>query len=56
MPNSDKIVLRRWTEGGYEVWEGPLSGGRTVAAVINLLDETQTLTLDLLDVGLQSAS
>jgi alpha-galactosidase len=46
---------RRWTEEGYEVWAGPLSGGRTVAAVINLFDEPQTLTLDLPDVGLQSA-
>jgi alpha-galactosidase len=46
---------RRWTEEGYEVWAGPLSGGRTVAAVINLKDEARTLTLDLPDVGLQKA-
>lgn len=38
------------------MWAGPFSGGRTVAAVINLFDHPQTLTLDLPDVGLQSAS
>jgi len=47
---------RRWTEEAFELWAGPLSGGRTVAAVINLLDKTKTLTLNLPDVGLQSAS
>ena len=47
---------RRWTEEGYEVWAGPLSGGRTVVAVINLDDVDRTLTLDLPDVGLQTAA
>jgi alpha-galactosidase len=37
------------------VWARPLSGGRTVAAVINLFDEPQILTLDFQDVILQSA-
>lgn len=46
---------RRWTEDGYEVWSGPLSGNRTVVAVINLKDEARTLTLDLPDVGIQRA-
>lgn len=46
---------RRWTEEGYEVWAGPLSGNRTVVALINLLNETRTLSLDLPDIGLQSA-
>jgi alpha-galactosidase len=45
---------RRWTDE-YEVWAGPLSGGRTVVAVINLLDTATALTLDLPDVGLQKA-
>ena len=46
---------RRWTDGGYEVWAGPLSGGRTVVAVINLNDVARSLTLDLPDVGIQTA-
>jgi alpha-galactosidase len=46
---------RRWTDAGYEVWAGPLTGGRTVVAVINLEDVARTLTLDLPDVGFQSA-
>ncbi len=46
---------RRWTEEGYEVWAGALSGGRMVAAVINLKDEARDLTLDLPDIGLQKA-
>ncbi|KAJ5999436.1 hypothetical protein N7451_007246 [Penicillium sp. IBT 35674x] len=46
---------RRWTEEGYEVWSGPLSGDRVVAAVINWDDEERELTLDLPDVGLQYA-
>lgn len=47
---------RRWTEEGYEIWAGPLSGDRTVVALINLFDETRELTLNLPDVGFQSAS
>ncbi|PYI11963.1 putative alpha-galactosidase D [Aspergillus sclerotiicarbonarius CBS 121057] len=46
---------RRWTEGGYEVWSGPLSNDRTVAAVINWHNESRDLTLDLPDIGLQHA-
>jgi alpha-galactosidase len=45
---------RRWTDE-YEVWASPLSGGRTVVAIINLQDFETTLTLDLPDVGLQKA-
>lgn len=47
---------RRWTEQGYEVWAGPLSGNRTVVALINLFNETRDLTMDLPDVGLQYAA
>ena len=47
---------RRWTGDGYEVWAGPLSGGRTVAALINLDDASRSLALDLPDIGLQSAA
>ncbi|KAK1140988.1 hypothetical protein N8T08_009734 [Aspergillus melleus] len=58
--NQDKLGVsasfrRRWADEGYEVWSGPLSGGRTVAALINWNDEARDLTLNLPDVGLQSA-
>ncbi|KAJ5034874.1 uncharacterized protein L3040_008142 [Drepanopeziza brunnea f. sp. 'multigermtubi'] len=46
---------RRWTEEGYEVWAGELSGERTVVAVINLKNEARELTLDLPDAGVQRA-
>lgn len=46
---------RRWTQEGYELWAGPLSGGRTVAALINLSEKAQQLTLNLPDLGFQSA-
>jgi alpha-galactosidase len=46
---------RRWTDQGYEVWAGPLSGGRIVVAVFNLDNVARTLTLDLPDAGYQRA-
>lgn len=46
---------RRWTADGYEVWAGPLSGNRTVVALINLQNTERTLTLNFPDVGLQKA-
>lgn len=48
-------LKRRWSEEGYEVWSGPLSNGRTVAALINWADETRELTLNLPDIGVQFA-
>ncbi|RAL11768.1 alpha-galactosidase D [Aspergillus homomorphus CBS 101889] len=48
-------LRRRWTEEGYEVWSGPLSGGRTVAALVNWRNESRELTLDLADIGFQHA-
>lgn len=48
-------LRRRWTEQNYDVWSGPLAGGRTVAAVVNWADEPRDLTLDLPDIGLQHA-
>jgi alpha-galactosidase len=48
-------LTRRWSEEGYEVWSGPLSGDRVVAAVINWNGEEKELTLNLPDVGLQYA-
>jgi len=44
---------RRWTEEGYELWAGPLSGNRMVVALINLQDEAKELTLPLPVVGVQ---
>ena len=46
---------RRWTDAGYEIWAGSLSGGRTVVAVINWNNVARSLTLDLPDVGFQTA-
>jgi alpha-galactosidase len=46
---------RRWTEEGYEVLAGPLSGGKAVPTNINLFDKPQLLTLDPPDVEFQSA-
>ena len=48
--------VRRWSQAGYEVWSGPLSGNRTVVALINWSDEERELQLDLPDVGLQTAA
>ncbi|CAI7575810.1 unnamed protein product [Penicillium pancosmium] len=48
-------LKRRWSEEKYEVWSGPLSKGRTVAALINWADETRELTLNLPDIGVQFA-
>lgn len=46
---------RRWTEDRYEVWSGPLTGDRVVAALINWDEKKRKLTLDLPDVGVQYA-
>ncbi len=48
-------LKRRWSDQGYEVWSGPLEGGRTVVAVINWRGEEREIALDLPDVGLQFA-
>lgn len=48
-------LTRRYSMAGFDVWAGPLSGGRTIAALINWNNETVTGTLNLPDVGLQSA-
>ncbi|KAF1353391.1 glycoside hydrolase superfamily [Delphinella strobiligena] len=48
-------LTRRWTEEGFDVWAGPISGNRTVAALVNWNDFTLNATLDLPHVGLQSA-
>jgi alpha-galactosidase len=46
---------RRWTEDQYEIWTGPLSKNRTVAAMINWADADRELLFNLPDAGLQFA-
>lgn len=58
--NQDNLAIpanltRRYTQAQYDVWSGPLSGGRTVAALINWANVDRYLELDLPDAGLQSA-
>ncbi|RDW66999.1 alpha-galactosidase-1 [Coleophoma crateriformis] len=48
-------LKRKWTEEGYEVWAGPLSGERMVIALINWMDVERNLTLDFPVVGIQKA-
>lgn len=48
-------LQRRWSDDGYEVWSGLLSGDRTIAALINWSNEKRDLTLSLPDIGLQYA-
>jgi len=48
-------ITRRWSEAGLDTWSGPLSGNRTVVAFVNWNNNTVQATLDLPDVGLQSA-
>lgn len=49
-------LVRRWSQEQYEIWSGPLSRNRTVVALINWSDEERELTLDLPDIGLQTAA
>ena len=48
-------LTRRYTETAFDVWAGPLSDGRTVAAVVNWNNDSVMGTFNLPDVGLQSA-
>jgi alpha-galactosidase len=48
-------LMRRFSEEQYDVWAGPLSGGKTVVAIINWASQDQQLTINLPDVGIQSA-
>ena len=49
-------LTRRYTEEGLDVWSGPLSNGRTVVALVNWNNKVVTGTLNLPDIGIQSAS
>lgn len=49
-------LTRRYTEEGLDVWAGPLSGDRTVIALVNWNNNTVEGVLNLPDAGLQSAA
>ncbi|QGA19200.1 hypothetical protein EYB26_006888 [Talaromyces marneffei] len=58
--NQDELSVsanlsRRYTEDEYDVWSGPLSGKRIVAALVNWADEKRYLTIALPDIGIQYA-
>lgn len=46
---------RRWTEEGYEIWAGPLSGDRLIVAIINWKNIARSLTFNFSDVGVEMA-
>lgn len=48
-------LTRRYTEEGFDVWAGPLSDGRTAAALVNWNNNTVQGVFNLPDAGLQSA-
>lgn len=48
-------LTKRDTEAGVDVWSGPLSNGRTITALVNWNDHSIDGTLNLPDIGLQSA-
>jgi len=50
------IAFKRRYTNDHDVWAGPLSDGSTVAVVINLQNSARSLTLNLVDVGLVSAT
>lgn len=48
-------LTRRYTDTGFDVWAGPLSGDRTVIALVNWNNQSVTGNLILPDAGVQSA-
>lgn len=48
-------LTRRYSDAGYDIWSGPLSGDRTVVAVVNWADQESQIEFNLPDVGLQMA-
>ena len=48
-------LTRRYTQAGLDVWAGPLSDGKTVAALVNWNDAAVTADLDFPDFGIQGA-
>jgi len=50
------IAFKRRYTNSHDVWSGPLADGSTVVLVINWQNSQRSLTLDLADVGVSSAS
>ncbi|KAL3454412.1 glycoside hydrolase [Aspergillus insuetus] len=49
-------LVRRYTEEGYDIYAGELSGGRMVLGIANWMNTTQTVSIDLPSViGVSSA-
>ena len=48
-------LIKRDSEAGIDVWSGPLTGGRTIVALVNWNNDTIDATVNLPDVGFQSA-
>ncbi|KAL9109576.1 MAG: hypothetical protein Q9227_005756 [Pyrenula ochraceoflavens] len=48
-------LTRRYSDAGLDVWAGPLSGGRVVAAFVNWNNNSVEADLDFPDFGIQSA-
>ncbi|KAK5163632.1 uncharacterized protein LTR77_010581 [Saxophila tyrrhenica] len=48
-------LMRRYTDAGVDVWAGPLSGDRTVVALVNWNNQSISGQLHLSDAGVQSA-
>ncbi|KAK4580096.1 hypothetical protein LTR86_000298 [Recurvomyces mirabilis] len=58
--NQDELGIaanlsRRYSDAGLDIWSGPLSGGRTIAALVNWNNNSVDAALTFPDIGLQSA-
>ncbi|KAI1509696.1 Alpha-galactosidase [Pyrenophora tritici-repentis] len=49
-------LIRRDTEGEWDIWMGELSGSRQVLGVANWRNDSQTVNVDLKSLGIASAS
>jgi alpha-galactosidase len=48
-------LVRRYTEEGYDIWLGELSGSRQVLGIANWKNDSQTVNIDLASLGIGSA-
>ncbi len=48
-------LTRRYSDAGFDIWAGPLSGVRTVVALVNWNNQSELATLHLPDAGVQTA-
>ncbi|KAI5777721.1 glycoside hydrolase superfamily [Geopyxis carbonaria] len=49
------LRYRAQSTKGYEIWSGPLSGSRTVVAIVNWANAAQSVTVPLSDIGIATA-